>query len=528
MTDIKQKTLLTLMAGSMLLYSCQNEELNTGNADNRMLLSVSAPQSRATVDNTWDAGNKVAVKYGGVVKEYTVGEGNALQTDAPFEWAETEQTIEAWFTGDNSSTGTCPGTFTVKTDQNADDEYAKSDFLHSPAHSITKTENNQVTLDFYHQIAKLVVNIKTEESNAEIGDLTIGDNNIAVTGEYTAPTGDNNYGTWSNQTSSSTITPKALATAAEGYEKSYTALIIPQTVNGTLFKVGELKYTSNKPFESGKQYTYNITITKGGDIEVKLEESGEWNAGEPVQISYLGDTNDPAKVNVGDLILSDGSFIYRANAASMTAEQKTNCRAVIFMAEVQNPNKDNSDYSQTGIGQKTCHGYAVALHQARPYSSNKGVCKWSTTTTPLELNYGDWPIDDWAGYSHTKKVLTHVKNNNITMNAEEFGAVFWTTIDYQTKYQAPKNTSGWFLPSSGQMKEVIDKCNNGLFSNLPDGLVENLLGPYWTSTEDKTDKTQIATIAVHYDNNKRFIAARKFLQSDNGQIDLKVRSILAY
>ena len=273
MKNLKTNILWTLMTGSMLLYSCQNEELNTGNADNRMLLSVSAPQSRATVDNTWDAGNKVAVKYGGVVKEYTVGEGNALQTDAPFEWAETEQTIEAWFTGDNSSTGTCPGTFTVKTDQNADDEYAKSDFLHSPAHSITKTEDNQVILDFYHQIAKLVVNIKKEEGAKDFGTLTIGDNNnIAVTGDYTAPTAGNNYGTWSNQTPSSTITPKALETAAESYEKSYTALIIPQTVNGTLFKVGNLNYTpsANETFESGKVYTYNITVT---DKELKLSSS---------------------------------------------------------------------------------------------------------------------------------------------------------------------------------------------------------------------------------------------------------------
>lgn len=124
--------------------------------------------------------------------------------------------------------------------------------------------------------------------------------------------------------------------------------------------------------------------------------------------------------------------------------------------------KDGSDYTNTGIGQQKCHGYAVALQDA-----TNDYCQWGFYGTELDCcptdgsgnkqnNYST-PDIDWSGYAWTQKIITAAGGKE-NLNATEqsgYPATYYAVVDYENnKAQAPANSSGWFLPSIGQMWNV--------------------------------------------------------------------------
>ena len=146
-------------------------------------------------------------------------------------------------------------------------------------------------LSFYHQTAKLVVNVKKEGylysgANGNIS-MTIGENsNIKLSGTFTAFNFGTTTGIW-NSTSGipGTITPDK-AVNSGNYAATFEALVIPQTVNsGTLFQfyvgdVGPFRYTvptGGITWETRREYTYNVTLKNAtstrstGTLECELE-----------------------------------------------------------------------------------------------------------------------------------------------------------------------------------------------------------------------------------------------------------------
>lgn len=209
--------------------------------------------TRATTDNTWAGNEEVAVWMGsGDPKKYTPAAGGTSVTlqaatgEKPFYWESTSNiNVSAWYLGTGYA-ATLPTTWSVKATQSGDG-YQQSDFLYAPAKSIafnpqTGTDNS---LTFYHQTAKVIINIRKEgilTDASKITSVIIGNNNnIALKGTYTAPTGNGTAGTWTPTTDGKgTITPKTLTnpntvsfgsgSTAETALASYEALVIPQTV----------------------------------------------------------------------------------------------------------------------------------------------------------------------------------------------------------------------------------------------------------------------------------------------------------
>ena len=157
----------------------------------------------------------------------------------------------------------------------------------------------------------------------------------------------------------------------------------------------------------------------------------------------------------GDYYMSDGSFVNKSE--TLTELQKTACVGIVFALANE---VDQSDYSNTGIGQQKCHGYVVALADA-----TATVCMWGVKGTALNLfpenvsNNLTSPEMDWNGYDYTQTIITQVRGTSKLKpdKAEGYPATYYAVVDYEKKVKAPKNSSGWFLPSIGQMYEVYQQ-----------------------------------------------------------------------
>lgn len=131
---------------------------------------------------------------------------------------------------------------------------------------------------------------------------------------------------------------------------------------------------------------------------------------------------------------------------------------------------DNADYTDTGIGQSKCHGYVVALTDV---NNDRDDClRWQygpNNEHYQEIGSSD-NNNDWKGYSNSLKFHEFI-NNNEDWEMKHFPAALACETygnrtldhdgndakgkyDWQMPLAAPQNTSGWFLPSAGQLKHL--------------------------------------------------------------------------
>ena len=138
--------------------------------------------------------------------------------------------------------------FSVATDQTADEDYKGSDLMFASVTNQAK-QAAPVELVFSHKMAKLNVNITPGQGVSSINSLSVL--NVKPTVSFNQATGVVGEATGSATT---------IAMSNEG------SVIIPaQTINGGLLSIvtdmGTATYTvTDKVFEAGKLYTINITV----------------------------------------------------------------------------------------------------------------------------------------------------------------------------------------------------------------------------------------------------------------------------
>lgn len=419
------QNLCTLAASLLLLTACTQDKLSDPSQGEPLPEGVypieftatglqATPQSRATADGTWSGGENIAIKVYGDVKQYVTessGSTTALKPAAAnnkFYWQRTDDIIvSAWYPANDDN---MPSTWSVQEYQR-EGGYQKSDFLYANDNFSFQASN---ALHFYHQTAKVVINIRNEgiltDAN-NIAKVVIGSGRIALTGSYQAPTGSDHVGTWSSTTNINTITPIKLATpntnvdfgsgsSTETALASYQALVIPQTVeagsrfiyivvNGTHYYY---KAENGKnELKAGYVHTYNITV-KGSSLSVTTSESIGWGSGDAGSgsVTFIG--NKFAKdAEIGDFYMSDGTLV-DSEATFLTPEQKAACRGIVYCVDnsfitSNSTHKSAGDYT---------HGLAVALKDAGSYTwynRNYAVSSYSAlSTSSLPANSSSWYV----------------------------------------------------------------------------------------------------------------------------------------
>ena len=194
-----------------------------------MTVSVESPIARSSVDGTWTNGEKVTVQAitktddaynwnDAVSYPYEINNDipAALTKKETHYWQRSDETklMRAWYCADGSTSNTLPDSWSVAANQNeTGNGYAESDLLFTAP--VEVKFGSTANLIFYHQTAKIIVNIKKTEgidSADQIQSVKIGDNNLALSGTYTAPSSTGvTTGTWLPGPMDKTITPFKLS-----------------------------------------------------------------------------------------------------------------------------------------------------------------------------------------------------------------------------------------------------------------------------------------------------------------------------
>ena len=511
-------------------------------------LSVPNPASRATTDNTWMGGETVAIQTDSDVKQYTAASGGHLTVAsgaAPFYWQNNNETkkVTAWYYGTGYDATPPDGTtWAVQSDQskteagNTAGNYQRSDFLYAPATDIPFSDRNSASLSFYHQTARVVVNIVNAEAATDasaIRSVTIGHaGNLALSGSYSAPTGAGaTAGTWNTSSGSPTmgsIIPRKLAapgalTGGGTALASYAALVIPQQMKDkkfiavTLANGNTYYYTPTQDgdanLQSGRQHTYDITV-KHGYLEVSANTGGSaWgNDGnaEDVTGKTLSEGYAPDDLKTGDYYYSDGNTSdggYRKYSDGTTAILPVQpvltgadgkVRTVIGIVFWVGSIIEDDPLLQKHYPDCT-HGLVVALQDA-------GKTKWSSECEDITNNWlsgqnGTYGIttlketDKMQGYANTKALEGYNASERATGgNSGKTVLPIGLIQSYAGAHPAPASSSGWYFPSVKELKfmcwgQNADRGTDG--KKMLDTQFAKVSGAsslqsynYWSSTED--------------------------------------------
>ena len=232
---------------------------------------------------TFSAGDLIAIAVTKgtdpeVVKPYIVKSDGSLEyagTDSdPFIWRSTSETatVRAWSYGSTADLDyltTAPETrdYTLEADQETNG-YLELLYCKTQA---TGYSSSPITLAFYHQLSRVIVNVSQELSGTlPVSSVSIGNTAFPLVASFTLPTGDSNIGTWTTDGATyGTLTPKE-ETAQSGYDHTYSAVVFPGTYakNSKLFTLtnsdGSYIYTitdaAGQTLTASNQYTYTVSV----------------------------------------------------------------------------------------------------------------------------------------------------------------------------------------------------------------------------------------------------------------------------
>ncbi len=286
---------LTLVA----LASCSKENTTVESIDTNASVAATFTSAAITrvADNAWEAGDKIGIT---MLKSgtYTLADGDYESIPYTVNAAGANGTFTAdnrviYFPADGSDVDFVAyyPYSTVDEDNNvsisvADQSYEDIDFLAAIARNYSKANptvqfaNNIETetyTAFAHQLSKLIITLKAGEGIDDLAGLT-----TTIKGQYTTAKFNIYTGEYSAMVNEANITA---ITEADGSKAE--ALLIPtEAIAGTsiVFTLDGNDYTwdtSAIPFYQGKEFNYEITITKTG-VEVTGATIGGWGDGTEV------------------------------------------------------------------------------------------------------------------------------------------------------------------------------------------------------------------------------------------------------
>lgn len=323
--------------------------------------------------------------------------------------------------------------FNVDSDQSSLEKIVKNDFLHGK--DIVNKQNNPISLHMKHLFSLLTVNIKYGK---QVDDICTG---LSVAAQSTGII-DLEEGTAAGAGSIININPTKHDAATEGYAKTYSLIIPPQTLNNhplltlTLSNI-QKSINVTKAFAQGKHYTLNITINNKDDITLDGIYVAQWedqilvSEGSVSKIDLLttGDvieyqkkrTNNPVTL----VILGDG-FTKEHLMRDGLFEQSA-VKAIEFMFDVE-PFKTYRDYFNI---------YFIAAESKEAGADNTTTGEMKDTYFDSRWNdsYSDMRADDNTIFNfvsaHCPDVKSRLTDINrvavfVMVNDSRYGGICWT------------------------------------------------------------------------------------------------------
>ena len=439
-----------------------------------------APSTRATVDGDWQGVTSVALKMGDAVKEYTVTASTDFKSatlsreNDPYYWTSRDPiTVSAWWPFNNADITQMPAV-KVAEDQSKLADFQNSDFISAENR---KVEFNNPTLEFTHRTARVTIELKPGTGFTSVAGATVS--LVSLSADNGNPTAIKTYNASGN---------------------TYEALTAPQTVAaGKPFVKVELgggtfyfRPQNNVVLEAGSRYKYTVKVNATG-LTLDGCTIGYWTDGgsEDVRITISYDGSE-TEAKIGDYYYADGTWsdgglrkLYAdgkmewAETTPQPMNDKT-CIGIVFYTGRHET--DRSDYtkplSEDGptIPNGKVNGYVVALTDVHDGSSDRLRWEYGPGNVYNKAIDASTSKRDWQGYSNSLKFHEFVnKNENkeagwemkrfpAALACETYGNRMLDEdgndangkYDWQKPLAAPGNTSGWFLPSCGQLQYLYN------------------------------------------------------------------------
>ena len=451
-----------------VLASCSSEDESTtplpdGKYPLQLTAEVAQPHTRAAGKDAWTGGEEIRVEMKGVFgnKTYVMdASGNAVPNDAAnaFFWKNTaEDRISAW-TPD----------LEVETDiSDQSGGYAAFDVLYASA---IGRYDQAINLRFIHRMAKIEVILKAGEgiTEEELEGATVtifGDPLTHSTAGLVSP-GDQSDG--------------EIKPYYDAATKKYEALVPPQDMTGKpliRISIGSNDFTYTPETEAagkfgffgGKRYAYTITVKASG-IEVQAVTGGTWVAcgeenvtSKKVKQSFTAD-----ELKIGDYFYSDGTWsdgglrkIYTDGSMKIASPKPAPVlqtkseieRRVIGIVFQTDPSRIGTA-EKSKLGEGNVHGLVMAL------KNTATDIQWSHEENNLEDVKDCWSkseiYSDISGLHNYTKILDHANSIGGIEAYPAFEAVEkWNDMYSINEYRPPRNTTGWFIPSSGQWWDIL-------------------------------------------------------------------------
>lgn len=536
----------------MLLAACSNdlqtgETLPAGKYPVKIKTSVKASVTRSTVDDNYFSGDKVAIQAVTKTDDNTTTPWDKATTylykagysslvpqnisEAHY-WTSTNETkqVRGWYTPKLAKDSTAvPTSWTVAADQNANDGkgYEESDLLFAPP--VEVKYGNEADLTFYHQTAKVIINIEKDgviSQASQIKSVKIGDGNLALSADYKAPeSAEKPYGEWILKDKGE-VTPHLEHAMGDNYygtiysTNKYEALVIPQNMSGKKF----ISVTTDKDstysyipsgddanLQPGTTYTYNITV-RNNEIEVQAVKSNAWiDSGESENIKSSLRSYEAGDIKLGDFLyrdkdgnwgVVDGGLRFLFGDGSYTIDENIHIPSdkdylgIVFYVGDQSVKDSYGLLKNEDFKDGKMHGLALSLwdiDEDGNSASDKdvrgtyggNVTGGITITDPVSTYISLDNDEKYQGYANT---IAFRKYNQDYERKEGSNYVIpiYAIDEFAKKenYKAPTKTSGWFFASNAEMavcntyREFINSQMNRLTTNsfIPFNWSE------WTST----------------------------------------------
>lgn len=429
---IRQYKFLTIILAVTLLTACSSDE--TGMLDGARQATFSARigngASRAS-GTEWTVGDAIGISgvsgsktYSNVEYSTGVADGNfAPVGDAIYYYDSDPVTFTAYYP--YTADGGIISASTV--DQSVKSSF---DFLWAQASGSNATPDVHFT--FAHRMAQINI-VFTNGNDVDLSDLTFSIDGLVLDGTFDTATGEAKAAENSTAASlTSTLTTDSKASLIV-FPQTADNLTVTANAEGQTYKCVFSLGTLN----SGSNYNVSIAVSKN-EMTVTDCTIIPWGDGGNVNAEV-----SPKIAKVGDYYYSDGTYSTEYDAGK-------NVVGIIFY--VGHHPKDGSDYSASGIGQKKCHGYVMAVSVAYRWN----VAWLNKQNTFVEIEGISFDTDDWNGYANQKAIERYADNNQNGIAFPDFEAVYKCSIygtsesEDHKQFHAPAKSSGWFLPSVGQ------------------------------------------------------------------------------
>ena len=487
--------LATMVAMSTMFTACSSdEEMMQGQLQsNRLTLTSSVGMTRSVSTDLQVTQLASGVKVGAfVIQEDTptaTGNNNQLTADGSgnftyataMTWPATGSvSIYAYAPYNSTYTVSADNAFTVAADQSSDDGYIASDLIYgiptanNPISESQSTSGN-VAMSFSHKLTKLVVTlVKNTGSEIDLKGATVSIIN-------TLPSTTINPSTGAIGAASGTATTiKAATFATTATEFKAAAVIVPQTVaaNTNLVKIEttdgktyQAKLDAEVTFATGKAYNYTITIGEAVALTTMTLNGGNvtnWDDDNTVLASNADEVAAPVTYGIGDYLLADGTLVKAAAIGDQTPA------AIIFSTTV------SATDAAAGYG-----AYAMALKRYK----NRTFVADADHSAKMSTGAGTWSegLNDLDGLTHTTAMLA---SDYYAALSDDNKAASVINLSGFTPAISGTTNSGWYLPSFGQMIQIMNAFGQaGIVEStvtVPEGGIGSSSAFYTSAANDLT------------------------------------------